>query len=102
MHPRFLLSIIDVLLQVSCGLNHTLALASDGNTLWAFGEGEFGQLGIGRCSHESKPAVVTNLNNMDLKKVACGTQFSVALTRTGKVFIFGHCKSIKLLYGKRR
>ena len=79
--------------QVSCGLNHTLALSCDGNTLWSFGEGEYGQLGIGRCSHECKPTIVTNLNRKELKKVACGIQFSVALTKAGKVYIFGHCKS---------
>jgi len=80
--------------QVSCGLNHTLALSSDGNTLWAFGEGESGQLGIGRCSHESKPKVVTNLSKKELKKVACGVKLSVALTKTGKVYIFGQSRYI--------
>ena len=79
-------------LQVACSLNHTLALSADGNTLWAFGEGEFGQLGIGRCSHKTSPTSVVQLSKKELKKVACGTQFSVALTKTGKVYIFGHCE----------
>ena len=69
-------------------------VSSDGNTLFAFGEGEFGQLGIGICSHKSTPTVVSQLSNKELKKVACGTQFSVALTKAGKVYIFGYCMFI--------
>ncbi|KAL0163173.1 hypothetical protein M9458_042569, partial [Cirrhinus mrigala] len=41
--------------QVSCGINHTLVLSSDGLTVWAFGDGDYGKLGIGPCTVKCYP-----------------------------------------------
>jgi E3 ubiquitin-protein ligase HERC1 len=32
---------------VACGLNHTACISTDGLTVWTFGDGEFGKLGLG-------------------------------------------------------
>lgn len=42
---------------MSCGINHTLVLSSDGLTLWAFGDGDYGKLGIGPCTVKCYPQV---------------------------------------------
>lgn len=51
-------SLLCVCAQVSCGINHTLALSSDGMTLWAFGDGDYGKLGTGPCTVKCYPQVL--------------------------------------------
>nr|XP_014345328.1 PREDICTED: probable E3 ubiquitin-protein ligase HERC1 [Latimeria chalumnae] len=82
--------------QVACGLNHTLVVSSDGMTVWAFGDGDYGKLGIGSCSIRSYPQKVELLCCKAVKKVACGAQFSVALTKDGQVYTFGQERLIGL------
>lgn len=44
-------------LQVACGLNHTLAVSADGSMVWAFGDGDYGKLGLGNSTAKSSPQV---------------------------------------------
>ena len=78
-----------VLSQVACGLNHTIAVSMDGNSVWAFGDGDYGKLGLGNSTAKSTPQVVESLQGLGVRKVCCGTQFSVVLTKDGCVFSFG-------------
>ncbi|MGH0184836.1 UNVERIFIED_CONTAM: hypothetical protein FKN15_017450 [Acipenser sinensis] len=82
--------------QVSCGLNHTLVVSSDGMTVWAFGDGDYGNLGTGSCTVKCYPQKVEQLCNKGIKKVACGTQFSIALLKDGHVYTFGQERLIGL------
>ncbi|XP_053334016.1 probable E3 ubiquitin-protein ligase HERC1 isoform X3 [Clarias gariepinus] len=82
--------------QVSCGINHTLALSSDGLTLWAFGDGDYGKLGTGPCTVKCYPQKVEMLCNKGIKKVGCGTHFSVVLANDGRVHTFGQERLIGL------
>ncbi|XP_036385733.1 probable E3 ubiquitin-protein ligase HERC1 isoform X2 [Megalops cyprinoides] len=82
--------------QVSCGVNHTLVLSSDGMTVWAFGDGDYGKLGTGPCTVKCSPQKVEHICNKGMKKVACGTQFSVALAKDGHVYTFGQERLIGL------
>ncbi|XP_050948731.1 probable E3 ubiquitin-protein ligase HERC1 isoform X3 [Labeo rohita] len=82
--------------QVSCGINHTLVLSSDGLTVWAFGDGDYGKLGIGPCTVKCYPQKVEVLCNKGVKKVGCGTHFSVVLAKDGHVFTFGQERLIGL------
>ncbi|XP_029920656.1 probable E3 ubiquitin-protein ligase HERC1 isoform X2 [Myripristis murdjan] len=82
--------------QVSCGLNHTLVLSSDGMTVWAFGDGDYGKLGTGSCTAKCYPQKVEQLCNKRIKKVCCGTQFSVVLASDGRVYTFGQERLIGL------
>ena len=75
--------------QVACGLNHTLAASADGNTLWAFGDGDYGKLGLGSSTAKTSPQVVEALSGIGIRKVCCGTQFSVVLMKDGRLFSFG-------------
>lgn len=75
--------------QVACGLNHTACVSSDGMTVWTFGEGDFGKLGLGHTLTKSAPQIIESLNNVGIKKVGCGTTLTVFLTKCGKVFVCG-------------
>ncbi|XP_076014530.1 putative E3 ubiquitin-protein ligase HERC1 isoform X2 [Genypterus blacodes] len=82
--------------QVSCGLNHTLVLSQDGMAVWAFGDGDYGKLGTGSSTAKYYPQKVEQLCNKGIKKVCCGTQFSVALAHDGHVYTFGQERLIGL------
>jgi alpha-tubulin suppressor-like RCC1 family protein len=47
---------------VACGLNHTLAVSADGSMVWAFGDGDYGKLGLGNSTAKSSPQVSYALN----------------------------------------
>ena len=57
--------------------------------MWAFGDGDFGKLGQGNTVGKHLPTKIKALQGHVIKKVACGTQFSVALSKYGKVFTWG-------------
>ncbi|XP_049459513.1 probable E3 ubiquitin-protein ligase HERC1 isoform X5 [Epinephelus fuscoguttatus] len=82
--------------QVSCGLNHTLVLSLDGMVVWAFGDGDYGKLGTGSSTAKYYPQKVDQLCNKGIKKICCGTQFSVALACDGHVYTFGQERLIGL------
>ncbi|XP_063233987.1 probable E3 ubiquitin-protein ligase HERC1 isoform X2 [Bacillus rossius redtenbacheri] len=75
--------------QVACGLNHTVCVSADGSVVWAFGDGDYGKLGLGHTATKSSPQRVEALNNVGVKQVCCGTQFTVFLTLDGRVFTCG-------------
>ncbi|XP_071541149.1 LOW QUALITY PROTEIN: probable E3 ubiquitin-protein ligase HERC1 [Panulirus ornatus] len=75
--------------QVACGLNHTVCLSADGNTVWAFGDGDYGKLGLGNSTSKSTPQKVEAMCGISIKKVCCGTQFTVFLTKDGRVYTCG-------------
>lgn len=75
--------------QVACGLNHTVCCSTDGNTVWAFGDGDYGKLGLGNSTSKSTPQKVETMCGIGVKKVCCGTQFTVFLTRDGCVSTCG-------------
>ena len=52
--------------------------------MWAWGDGGLGKLGVGTYDTLKSPRVVPDLKGVVMVK--CGTQFSVALTREGKVY----------------
>ncbi|KAK9884642.1 hypothetical protein WA026_007479 [Henosepilachna vigintioctopunctata] len=75
--------------QVACGLNHTACISADGMLVWTFGEGDYGKLGLGHSTAKSIPQRVESMCNIGIKKVGCGTNLTVFLTKDGKVFACG-------------
>ncbi|TKC41747.1 hypothetical protein EI555_009283, partial [Monodon monoceros] len=77
-------------------------VSADGSMVWAFGDGDYGKLGLGNSTAKSSPQKVDVLCGIGIKKVACGTQFSVALTKDGHVYTFGQDRLIGLPEGRAR
>ena len=71
--------------SVACGSAHTIALSADGKTVWSFGSADNGKLGHGDTQKTSRPKVVEALQGLYIRKVAAGSQFSLALTTNGQV-----------------
>ncbi|KAL1139382.1 hypothetical protein AAG570_006366 [Ranatra chinensis] len=75
--------------SVACGSAHTLVLSSDGKTVWSFGSGEAGKLGHGDTANVYRPKIIEALQGLYIRKVAAGSQFSLALTCNGSVLVWG-------------
>ena len=78
--------------QVAQGLNYTVVLKADG-TVWATGANEVGQCGIGTTEanidelKQVKLSDGTSLTNV--VKIASGLSHNLALTKDGKVYVWG-------------
>lgn len=66
-----------------------MCLSADGSTVWSFGDGDYGKLGLGNTTRVLAPSKIEALQGVTLKKVACGAQFSVALSKDGLVYTWG-------------
>ena len=58
-------------------------------TVWAFGDGDYGKLGLGNMTPKFLPTKVEALSGVGVRKLGCGTQFSVALAKDGRVYTWG-------------
>ncbi|CAL8069477.1 unnamed protein product [Orchesella dallaii] len=74
---------------IACGLAHTVVVSTDGNSVWSFGDGEAGKLGLGSNNSVNTPQAIEILQDVGISKVCCGTQFTVFLTKCGKVYSCG-------------
>lgn len=73
-------------------------MSVDGNIVWSFGDGDCGKLGIGSTTAKATPTKVDTLCGVGIKKVWCGSQFSVALTKDGRLFTWGQGMVFKTFY----
>lgn len=55
---------------MACGLNHTVAVSTDGSMVWAFGDGDYGKLGLGNSTAKSSPQVRIDKGNYSFNKFA--------------------------------
>ncbi|XP_070614113.1 probable E3 ubiquitin-protein ligase HERC3 isoform X1 [Erythrolamprus reginae] len=79
----------EMILQVSCGNWHCLALAADGQ-FFAWGQNNHGQLGLGKeFPSQDTPQRVRSLDGIPLSQVAAGGAHSFALSLSGAVFGWG-------------
>ncbi|XP_013415675.1 probable E3 ubiquitin-protein ligase HERC1 [Lingula anatina] len=84
-HLPTLVKSITAVGQVACGSSYTLAVSQDGRTVWSFGGGDNGKLGHGDTTRVFKPKVIETFIGLYIRKVACGSQCSLALTSTGQI-----------------
>ncbi|KAL3866609.1 hypothetical protein ACJMK2_043893 [Sinanodonta woodiana] len=75
--------------QVACGSSHTLAVSADGKTVWSFGGGDNGKLGHGDTSRLYIPKTIEDFNGLYIRKIACGSQSSLALSSAGQLYAWG-------------
>lgn len=81
------------IVAISVGESHSLALRSDG-TVWSWGFGEYGQLGIGTTYNELTPVQVLGGESggaylTDIIAVSAGLWHSLALRADGTVWTWG-------------
>ena len=79
--------------KISAGGEHNLLIKNDG-TLWAWGLGVYGQLGIGGIS--DKPNQVRVGSDTDWKTVSAGYNHSVAIKTNGTLWAWGYNQFGKL------
>ncbi|CAG9815802.1 unnamed protein product [Phaedon cochleariae] len=77
-------------IDVACGSGdaQTLCITDDDN-VWSWGDGDYGKLGRGGSDGCKVPMKIESLAGLGVVKVECGSQFSVALTRSGSVYTWG-------------
>jgi alpha-tubulin suppressor-like RCC1 family protein len=73
--------------QVSAGNNHTAAIKTDG-TLWNWGSGADGRLGINNTTQRITP-VTTFAGGTDWKQVSCGFFHTAAIKTDGTLWAWG-------------
>ncbi|XP_030756884.1 E3 ubiquitin-protein ligase HERC2 [Sitophilus oryzae] len=76
--------------DVACGSGdaQTLCVTDDDN-VWSWGDGDYGKLGRGGSDGCKVPMKIESLAGLGVVKVECGSQFSIALTRSGSVYTWG-------------
>ena len=75
------------MIDIACGSRDAQTLAvTDDNCVWSWGDGDFGKLGRGGSEGCNIPQKIDSLCGQDIYKIACGAQFSLALSNTGKVW----------------
>uniref|UniRef100_A0A3Q3AXX1 E3 ubiquitin-protein ligase HERC2 n=1 Tax=Kryptolebias marmoratus TaxID=37003 RepID=A0A3Q3AXX1_KRYMA len=77
---------------------HICHLVSAGQ-VWSWGDGDYGKLGRGGSDGCKTPKLVEKLQDLDIVKVCCGSQFSVALTKDGQVYTWGKGDNQRLGHG---
>ncbi|XP_070553640.1 E3 ubiquitin-protein ligase HERC2-like isoform X2 [Ptychodera flava] len=77
-------------IDVACGSGdaQTLCLTDD-DCVWSWGDGDYGKLGRGGSDGCKTPQRIESLVGLGVCKVECGSQFSVALTKSGAVYTWG-------------
>ena len=73
---------------LAAGMFHALALQEDGRVL-AWGNGDYGQLGLGRPGNEDTPTEVEALSRAGVRTVAAGGWHSAAVTAGGVCYVWG-------------
>lgn len=84
--PTVLISVLAAP-RVAAGGAHSLARSADGNTIWAWGDNQHGQLGLGSRTGSGTPVLVAGVSGV--KALAAGTDHSLALLADGSVWAWG-------------
>lgn len=78
-----------VIIQIACGLEHSIALTNDG-VLYAWGSNKEGQLGLGTHTvTEIKPKKISTLAAIPIAFIACGGYHTVVISKSGKLSDIG-------------
>ena len=86
--PKKVIALKDqVIVSAATGFGHTIALDAEGN-VYSFGNGQFGQLGMGTTDNHSLPQKICSINE-PIKLIATKYFHNLALTNDGKLYIWG-------------
>lgn len=82
--------------SLSGGQHHTIVLSND-NKVHAVGRKDYGRLGLGEVAdHVTELTLIGSLSKQDIIKVSCGESNSFAVTKDGKVYVWGMGTSSQL------
>lgn len=83
-----------VVVDVSCGTNHSVALTDDGR-VFTWGFGGYGRLGINSPADQMQPVPVTfaNQRGVFVTAVSAGATCCYATSSQGQLFFWGRTKS---------
>ncbi|XP_041440166.1 E3 ubiquitin-protein ligase HERC2 isoform X2 [Xenopus laevis] len=86
--------------DVSCGSGdaQTVSVTENGQ-VWSWGDGDYGKLGRGGSDGCKTPKLIEKLQDLDIVKVRCGSQFSIAITKDGQVYSWGKGDNQRLGHG---
>lgn len=74
----------NVIVQIACGVEHSIALTNDGE-LYAWGGNREGQLGLGSYTvTEIKPKKISTLAAVPIAFIACGGYHTIVISKSGK------------------
>ncbi|KAF5480430.1 hypothetical protein F2P56_001180 [Juglans regia] len=82
-------------IQIASGGYHSLALTDDGKVL-SWGHGGHGQLGHSSIQNQKVPEPIGALSDEHVVYIACGGSSSAAVTREGKLYMWGNAKDSQL------
>lgn len=74
-------------LDIAAGDNHTVALAQNRTTVWAWGSNAYGQLGDGGREEKLNPVTVQGIHGV--KMIATGSDHTIAVKEDGTVWTWG-------------
>ncbi|XP_041354796.1 X-linked retinitis pigmentosa GTPase regulator-like isoform X2 [Gigantopelta aegis] len=95
--PEHVSSISDKVKAVSCGGSHTAALTENG-TVYTFGEGNNGQLGLGTMTMETLTPQLVKMGPT-VSHIFCGENFTAFITERGQLYTCGDGRHGKLAQG---
>ena len=72
------------LVNIVSGFDHCIGITADGQC-YAWGQNEFGQLGIGSYDMSHTPLLVKRLAHKAVVQISCGRYHTLALTSDGQV-----------------
>eukprot|EP00736_Rhodelphis_marinus_P011154 Rmarinus@m.27727 len=78
--------------DIACGAYHTMVVRTlDGkDEIWGWGRGEHGQVGCGVAGKQPVPKQVKTFPSKELvKQLACGANFTMALSEKGNLYSWG-------------
>lgn len=78
---------------------HSASFGAGGLTVFSWGRGEDGQLGIGDTSDQDEPTYVDALRGVGVRQIACGSGHTVVLTTEGEVYTWGRGDDGRLGHG---
>ncbi len=76
--------------SLASGRFHSMALKGDG-TVWAWGEGSSGQLGLGAFASNAVPAQIpaASFGSVAVRSITCGDNHSAAITGAETLYLWG-------------
>lgn len=75
-------------MDIAAGSSHFLLLTDEGHVL-SWGDNDYGQLGTGEGEKQNIPKRIDSLKKIFIDRISCGAVHSMAVSKTGNVFVWG-------------